>query len=64
MALYRFYHVGLDGHFKCAETMPCASDAEALAIVGLRIRQDEVAIEVWDEARFIARVELPKVSGQ
>jgi len=60
MTLYCFYHVGPDGHFKRIEAERCATDAEALAIAGLRNRQDDVAIEVWDMARFVARVETPK----
>jgi hypothetical protein len=58
MTLYRFYHIGPDGHFKRADVIDCASDAEALAKVETLSGQS-VAVEVWAEARFVARVEQP-----
>jgi hypothetical protein len=57
--LYRFYHVGPDGHFKRAESIFCASDAEALAKVPA-LRGQSVAIEVWAAARLVARIESPE----
>jgi hypothetical protein len=59
MALYRFYHVGIDGHFRRAETMTCASDTDALANGGAMSGRDDVAVEVWEGGRFVARVESP-----
>jgi hypothetical protein len=57
--LYRFYHIGPDGHFKRVEAIPCASDAEALAKVVAPSGQS-VAVEVWTAARFVARIEAAK----
>jgi hypothetical protein len=56
--LYRFYHIGPDGHFKRVEAIPCASDAEALAKAAALSRQ-RVAVEVWTAARFVGRIESP-----
>ena len=60
--LYRFYHVGPDGHFKRAESISSASDAEALANVAAP-RGQSVAVEVWAAERLVARIESPKVPG-
>jgi hypothetical protein len=56
MTLYRFYHVGPDGHFKRADAINCASDADALA-EGATLCRNEIAIEVWAAARFVARID-------
>jgi hypothetical protein len=59
LTLYRFYHVGSDGHFKRAESITCASDADALAKVAA-LRGQSVAVEVWAAGRLVARIESPQ----
>jgi hypothetical protein len=61
LTIYRFYHVGLDGHFKRVESISCTSDAEALAKVAA-LRGQSVAVEVWAAARFVARIETPRAA--
>jgi hypothetical protein len=53
---YRFYFVGVDGHFKRASEIDCASDADALAVAET-LAGRRAGIEVWERARFIARIE-------
>ena len=55
MSVYRVYWVGADDHFKLAQDVECATDAEVLAKAEALIGQ-YAAMEVWDMRRFVGRV--------
>ena len=56
MTLYRFYKIGKDGHITSPpEPVECCDDEAAIAEA--KSRKDAQAIEIWDLARKVARVE-------
>ncbi len=60
MPAYRFYTMSTDGHIAGPpKVLDCVEDQEALRHASNLV--DGHAIEVWDGARFIARIE-PKSS--
>jgi hypothetical protein len=58
VAQYRAYQIGPDGHIKAGVDLDCADDAEAIEAADRLVR--EFAVELWQDARMIARLEAPK----
>jgi hypothetical protein len=52
---YRAYTVGNDGHFVRSRGFACETDNDA--IVWAKQLVDGSAIELWNNARFVARLE-------
>ena len=55
MAEYRAFTVGPEGHFSGFEPLICADDAEA--IKKAKRLANEAPVELWCEARLVARLE-------
>jgi hypothetical protein len=55
MADYRVYTVGLDGRFLGFEFLVCTDDAEAIKKAKLLV--GDRSIELWNEARFVIRLD-------
>jgi hypothetical protein len=57
MANYRAYQIGPDGHIQLGIDLECADDAEA--IEAARKLVGELAVELWQDTRMVARLEVP-----
>jgi hypothetical protein len=56
MQHYRAFMVGDDGHFSSFRAFVCASDEDA--IVWAKHLADGQAIELWNDERFVLRLEV------
>ncbi len=63
MGHYRIYHLDPEGRITKGENFEFSVDAEALAFAS-RCCADAPAIEVWQSARFIARLPGPAPARQ
>ena len=53
---YRIYYLGFDSYLIGAESITCASDADAVAAARQTLRT-YAAVEVWDGDRKVERLE-------
>jgi len=58
MTTYRVFVLGSDDHIVGAEVIDCLTDREAMHLAP-RIGGDHKAVEVWELARRIGRVDPP-----
>jgi hypothetical protein len=56
MQHYRAYTIGDEGQFSSFRAFVCASDEDA--IVWAKHLADGQAVELWNEQRFVVRLEL------
>ena len=58
MATYRVFVFGSDDHIVRADVIDCQTDREALSVAP-SIGGDHKAVEVWELARRVGRVDPP-----
>jgi hypothetical protein len=63
MASYRLFFIGPDDHIVKAEVIDCSTDTEAVAVAVASCREHP-AIEVWDRARRVERVDTAAAPGE
>jgi hypothetical protein len=58
MAIYRVFVLGSDDHIIGADVIDCPTDREAMTLAP-SIGGDHKAVEVWELARRVGRVDRP-----
>jgi hypothetical protein len=62
MATYRVFVLGNDGHIIGAEVIDCPTDVDAMTLAS-SLGGDHKAVEVWELARCVGRVDLRQFAG-
>ena len=62
MADYRFFFFGDDDHIVRAEVVDCSTDDDAIAVARVACG-DHRAVEVWELARRVERVDAVIAAG-
>ena len=58
MATYRVFVLGSDDHIVGAEVIDCPTDDDAMTLAPSLSGDDHKAVEVWELARYVGRVDL------
>jgi hypothetical protein len=62
MTAYRIYTIDAGNHIVSAAEIECDSDADACAEARQKLRQPYPAVEVWEGARKVVRIQQSATS--